>query len=292
MPGPSEGGNRFRRPRLKNSDILKLFDLRKIVTGMENRMKKLAAVLVCAGMLGSTPAMATGIPVFDGAAATNAIQQLMNWKARFDSVTRGVLDKIDGVKTMISPNESSQVARMFDRRRKKCRQIQLKNSASGTLCLQITNLEHEKYKLLVRIDKEINNDFQRINGLAASQGGIASKIGSIGGISGMPGFSFSNQAGKAETAENNVQIQLNVVTAKYNQYKNQIEALDSQIESYNSMRKQLTKEQLSGSSLSKNINRGASIAKLTEATQRFKRKAQAEVGERSEIENKIRPILK
>ena len=97
---------------------------------------------------------------------------------------------------------------------------------------------------------------------------------------------------KAETAENNVQIQLNVVTAKYNQYKNQIEALDSQIESYNSMRKQLTKEQLSGSSLSKNINRGASIAKLTEATQRFKRKAQAEVGERSEIENKIRPILK
>ena len=46
---------------------------------MKNTMRKLAAVLVCAGMLGNTSVTATGIPVFDGAAMTNAIQQLMNW---------------------------------------------------------------------------------------------------------------------------------------------------------------------------------------------------------------------
>ena len=123
-------------------------------------MKKLAAVLVCAGMLGNTSVMATGIPVFDGAAATNAIQQLMNWKARFDSVSRGYLDNINGANTNVK--ESSQVKSMFERRKKKCRAIQRNNPASGTLCLQITELEREKYNMLVEIDEEIKGDFKRI----------------------------------------------------------------------------------------------------------------------------------
>lgn len=53
-------------------------------------MRKLAAVLVCAGMLGNTSVTATGIPVFDGAAMTNAFQQLMNWQAQLSALTRGV----------------------------------------------------------------------------------------------------------------------------------------------------------------------------------------------------------
>ena len=85
---------------------------------MKNTMRKLATVLVCAGMLGNTSVMATGIPVFDGAAATNAIQQLMNWKARFDSVSRGYLDNINGANTNVK--ESFQVKSMFERRKKKC----------------------------------------------------------------------------------------------------------------------------------------------------------------------------
>ena len=42
---------------------------------MKNTMRKLAAVLVCAGMLGNTSVTATGIPVFDGAAMTNAFHK-------------------------------------------------------------------------------------------------------------------------------------------------------------------------------------------------------------------------
>ena len=257
---------------------------------MKNTMKKLAAVLVCAGMLGNTSVMATGIPVFDGAAATNAIQQLMNWKARFDSVSRGYLDNINGANTNVK--ESSQVKSMFERREKKCRAIQRNNPASGTLCLQITKLEREKYNMLVEIDEEIKGDFKRINSKVSSQGGMAKEKGALGGISGMPGFSFSNKAGKAETAENNVQIQVNAVMAKYYQYKNNLDALDKQIEYYNSMRKMLTKEQLTGSSLNKNITQGAAYGKLTEATNRFRKKAKDVVDDRKEIESKTKPIYK
>ena len=108
----------------------------------------------------------------------------------------------------------------------------------------------------------------------------------------MPGFSFSNQAGKAETAENNVQIQVNAVMAKYYQYKNNLDTLDKEIEYYNSMRKMLTKEQLTGSSLNKNITKGVTYGKLTEATNRFRKKAKDVVDDRKEIESKTKPIYK
>lgn len=87
-------------------------------------MRKLAAVLVCAGMLGNTSLTATGIPVFDGAAMTNAFQQLMNWQAQLSALTRGGLDKLKGADTNV--RESSQAKKMFERRKKKCREIQKK----------------------------------------------------------------------------------------------------------------------------------------------------------------------
>lgn len=258
---------------------------------MKNSMKKLAAVLVCAGMLGNTSVMATGIPVFDGAAMTNAFQQLMNWQAQLSALTRGGLDKLKGADTNV--RESSQVKRMFERRKKKCRAIQRDNPASGTICLKITELEQNKYDLLIEIDDDLKKDFDRINGLVKSQGKSANSIAAATPLSkDTTGFNYSNQAGKAETAENNVQIQVNALIAKYNQYKNKIEFLDSQIAQYNSMRKMLTKEQLTGSSLNKNITQGAAYGKLTEATDRFRKKAKAVVEDRKETESKTKPIYK
>lgn len=183
--------------------------------------------------------------------------------------------------------------KMFERRKKKCREIQQNNPASGTICLKITGLEQEKYDLLVKIDKELKDDFDRINGLVKSQGTSASSMAAATPLSkDTKGFNYSNQAGKAETAENNVQIQVNAVIAKYNQYKNKIEFLDSQIAQYNSMRKMLTKEQLTGSSLNKNITKGVTYGKLTDATRRFRKRTDEEVGKRGAIENKIKPIYK
>lgn len=254
-------------------------------------MRKLAAVLVCAGMLGNTSVTATGIPTFDGAAMTNAFQQLMNWQAQLSALTRGGLDKLKGADTNV--RESSQVKRMFERRKKKCRAIQRDNPASGTICLKITELEQNKYDLLIEIDDDLKKDFDRINGLVKSQGKSANSIAAATPLSkDTTGFNYSNQAGKAETAENNVQIQVNALIAKYNQYKNKIEFLDSQIAQYNSMRKMLTKEQLTGSSLNKNITQGAAYGKLTEATNRFRKKAKAVVEDRKETESKTKPIYK
>lgn len=258
---------------------------------MKNTMRKLAAVLVCAGMLGNTSVTATGIPVFDGAAMTNAFQQLMNWQAQLSALTRGGLDKLKGADTNV--RESSQVKRMFERRKKKCRAIQRDNPASGTICLKITELEQNKYDLLIEIDDDLKKDFDRINGLVKSQGKSANSMAAATPLSkDTKGFNYSNQAGKAETAENNVQIQVNALIAKYNQYKNKIEFLDSQIAQYNSMRKMLTKEQLTGSSLNKNITKGVTYGKLTIATDHFRQKAKDVVKDRQEIESKTKPIYK
>lgn len=257
---------------------------------MKNTMRKLAAVLVCAGMLGNTSVTATGIPVFDGAAMTNAFQQLMNWQAQLSALTRGGLDKLKGADTNVQ--ESSQAKKMFERRKKKCREIQKNNPDSGTICLKITGLEQEKYDLLVKIDKELKDDFDRINGLVKSQGKSANSMAAATPLSkDTKGFNYSNQAGKAETAENNVQIQVNAI-AKYNQYKNRIETLDSLIAHYNSMRKMRTKEQFTGSSLNENITKGVTYGKLTEATNRFRKKAKDVVDDRKEIESKTKPIYK
>lgn len=158
---------------------------------------------------------------------------------------------------------------------------------------KITGLEQEKYDLLVKIDKELKDDFDRINGLVKSQGKSANSIAAATPLSkNTTGFNYSNKAGEAETAENNVQIQVNAVIAKYNQYKNKIEFLDSQIAYYNSMRKMLTKEQLTGSSLNKNITKGAAYGKLTIATDHFRQKAKDVVKDRQEIESKTKPIYK
>ena len=241
---------------------------------MKNTMKKLAAVLVCSGMLGNTSVTATGIPVFDGAAMTNAFQQLMNWQAQLSALTRGGLDKLKGADTNV--RESSQAKKMFERRKKKCREIQQNNPASGTICLKITGLEQEKYDLLVKIDKELKDDFDRINGLVKSQGKSANSMAAATPLSkDTKGFNYSN-----------------AVIAKYNQYKNRIETLDSLIAHYNSMRKMLTKEQLTGSSLNKKITQVTTYGKLTEATNRFREKAKDVVDDRKEIESKTKPIYK
>ena len=93
--------------------------------------------MVCTATLTSSQTWASGFPVFDGAAAGNAIQQLLNWKTRLDNLKRGVLDSIEGAKTRIN-SSGSQMDEMFERRRKKCRRIYNQNQLSSTLCL--TNL--------------------------------------------------------------------------------------------------------------------------------------------------------
>jgi len=264
---------------------------------MKDKMKKLTTILVCTATLMSSQTWASGFPVFDGAAAGNAIQQLLNWKTRLDNLKRGVLDSIEGAKTRIN-SSGSQMDEMFERRRKKCRRIYNQNQLSSTLCIQIVDLEKKKYDLIVKMDDDIRSDFNRVNGSIGKHGSLSEAttpikgVASIEGVEGFAAFNSTSGAGKAETAENNVQIQLQAIQNKYNQYKNQLEALDRIINEINLNRKQLTKDQLTGSNLNNTLSKGGAAFKLMEATDRFRDKAKATARKRSELNEKIRARLR
>lgn len=258
---------------------------------MKDKMKKLTTILVCTATLMSSQTWASGFPVFDGAAAGNAIQQLLNWKTRLDNLKRGVLDSIEGAKTRIN-SSGSQMDEMFERRRKKCRRIYNQNQLSSTLCLQIVDLEKKKYDLIVKMDDDIRSDFNRVNGSIGKHGSLSEATTPIKGVEGFGAFNSTSGAGKAETAENNVQIQLQAIQNKYNQYKNQLEALDRIINEINLNRKQLTKDQLTGSNLNNTLSKGGAAFKLMEATDDFRDKAKATARKRSELNEKIRARLR
>ncbi len=262
---------------------------------MKDKMKKLTTILVCTATLMSSQTWASGFPVFDGAAAGNAIQQLLNWKTRLDNLKRGVLDSIEGAKTNINSSQTSQMDDLFKRRKKKCYRIYAQNKESGDICLKIVALEEQKYGLLVKMDEEIRTDINKINGGIGKHSGFANEKTPIKAIEGFGGFDSTASAGKAETAENNVQIQLQAVQNKYNQYKNQLEALDRIIEEYNRMRKQLTKDQLTGSNLNATLGKAGIAFKLTEATKRARGKANDEVENRNKatgVNTQIRSRLR
>mgnify|MGYP000948999749 CR=1 FL=1 len=261
---------------------------------MKDKMKKLTTILVCTATLMSSQTWASGFPVFDGAAAGNAIQQLLNWKTRLDNLKRGVLDSIEGAKTRIN-SSGSQMDEMFERRRKKCRRIYNQNQLSSTLCLQIVDLEKKKYDLIVKMDDDIRSDFNRVNGSIGKHGSLSEATTPIKGVEGFDAFNSTSGAGKAETAENNVQIQLQAIQNKYNQYKNQLEALDRIINEINLNRKQLTKDQMTGSNLNATLGKAGIAFKLTEATKRARGKANDEVDNRNKatgVNTQIRSRLR
>ena len=156
----------------------------------------------------------------------------------------------------------------------------------------------KKYDLIVKMDDDIRSDFNRVNGSIGKHGSLSEAttpikgVASIEGVEGFAAFNSTSGAGKAETAENNVQIQLQAIQNKYNQYKNQLEALDRIINEINLNRKQLTKDQLTGSNLNNTLSKGGAAFKLMEATDRFRDKAKATARKRSELNEKIRARLR
>lgn len=196
------------------------------------------------------PVYSSGIPTFDGAAAANAIQQLLNWKQNFGNMIREKLSQITGIDKLIAANQTSAINGMFERRKNKCNQMKRNNLTSATLCLNTVILEQQKYNLLVKMDQEISAELRKTNGIIASQNKNAA---SVGGILGM-----TDSSGKAQSNEQAAQIQLQVVQAKYARYKNQLDSIDDTIAQYKKMRVDLAKEQLAGKTgLSAAVSKGA-----------------------------------
>lgn len=203
--------------------------------------------------MAAQPAYSTGIPTFDGAAAANALQQLLNWQQNFGNMIREKLTQITGVDKLIEARQTTAINGMFERRKSKCRQMTAKNPTSATLCLNTVILEQQKYNLLVKMDQEISAELRATNNIIANQNKNAA---SVGGILGM-----ADSSGKAQSNEQAAKIQLEIVQAKYARYKNQLESIDATIAQYKKMRADLTKDQLAG-----NIGLSSSVSKGVTAT--------------------------
>lgn len=199
---------------------------------MKNGIKKLAAVLVCVGILGNTPAY-SGMPVIDYAAiadrfmdALDRATMLANWKTQLEHWVRGKLENIEGVKKFLDSRQTKQIEQMFDKREQRCRTIG--NLASRRLCTSTVQVERLKYKTLQDMEEDIGIKFREINATINAQ-------------------RRAGKSGEAQTEEQEVQKKLAVLKITLDQYQARITSLDQLLEQYKWARINLTKDQLSGS---------------------------------------------
>lgn len=250
---------------------------------MNSKLKKSTAALLLATILPTVPmAHATGIPTFDGAAAANAIQQLLNWKARFESLVRDKMTQIPGVQQFVDSRREGEIEGLFQRRINLCERMRRSNPTSTDLCVNTVKLEKQKYTLLKHMNKEITSEFNRINGRISSQGSFTSASGGLSMIAGAGG-----SAGKAESAENDVQAQLQGLLAKIKHYEAQLAALDQNINQLKWARKQLTKDQMAGNGSLTALSKGVTAAALAERAQNWRDKAQNKRRESNRLSNKF-----
>lgn len=212
------------------------------------RINQTAAALLTAAALAAQPAYSTGIPTVDVASIANAIQQLMNWKARFDSLVREQMSQIPGVKQFLEVQKESEIELMFLGRERACGRI--KNSQQSDWCLNTVQLERQKYRLLKHMNEDITAEFNRINDRISSQRGFASQKGTTNAIEGVNIDAVSSLipsgSGKAESVEQDVQAQLQALTNKIKQYEVRLNQIDRAIDQLKWARKQITKDQLAG----------------------------------------------
>lgn len=241
------------------------------------RINQTAVALLTAAALAAQPAYSTGIPTFDGGSFIGAIQQLMNWQERFKSLIRDELSEITGMKQFLDARQKAQIENMFKQREEQCKRLNKNNSASAELCLNTVLLERQKYQLLEHMNKEITNEFRKINGIISKHGSLTKQsrelpaMQGFGGKQGMAAVSVPSSSGKAESAEQNVQAQLMALTNKIRHYEVQIAQLDKTIEQLKWARKQLTKDQLSGNTgLSAGLSKGAAATALEIKAQKWR----------------------
>lgn len=258
------------------------------------RINQTAAALLTAAALAAQPAYSTGIPTFDGGSFMGAIQELMNWQARFQSLIRDGLTKLTGVKQFLDARQEAQIQNMFRNRIAQCERLRKNNAASADLCVNTVRLEQQKYTLLKHMNAEITAEFNQINGMIAKQGELAKKTGglpampSFGGMAGMTASVIPSSPGQAESTEQDVQKQLQGVIAKIQHYEVQLNQIDMTINQLKWARKQLTKDQLAGNQgIAKAITNTTSGLWLQQEVQRISGKTKRKRGENAGISNRF-----
>lgn len=236
----------------------------------KNRLKQATSAILTCVILAQTVPMAhsTGIPVFDGAQEAYSIweqtvawgerlkrwaETATNWEKNLANWIREKMQKIDGVKELMDKNQENKIREMFQERRQRCNR--LRNSTSRSLCTQTVNAEEKKYDILIKLDSEVSKDFAKINGKIDRQ-----KTGDKDG-------------GKAASTEQEVQKDIQALSVKLEQYKNEIESLDRLIEQLKWARKQLTKDQLTGTNFANTAAKATAFEALRENAASYRTKA-------------------
>ena len=216
---------------------------------MKIGMKKLAAVLVCAGMLGSSPAMAGGFPVFDGAALGQMIKdgiekfihykkiydhynkEYEQWKEQFDSQIRGPLSsvqQIDSIKEM----SNEEILQILNKRIQQCNS--LVNEKSKNLCITSIQIDNQKIKLYFATEDRISQNMKRLDATLKNYERVSSKNNN------------GKNSGVLQTIESDIRNQMLNINNIVKINEHQIKLLDTKQEMIQKARTAVTQEQLQG----------------------------------------------
>lgn len=239
-------------------------------------MKRTLAAWLCGGLILAAPvAQSYVLPVIDGAkiaqdamnwaldaadratTLSNWITQLENWRQNLANLVRGEMKQIVGQELLDAQHEQ-QIANMFQQRLQRCQK--LTNSVSQNYCTRTIQLEQEKFKELKEMDKLVQQTFNlSINQLIAEQNRTAKS---------------DTGSGVTSTTENAVIANLQKLRIEMEQRQNKIKAIDEIIAQYRQVRKDLTKNQLSGNS-SNALGKAAGAAVLQKNASDYRNKAAA-----------------
>lgn len=185
---------------------------------------------------------ATGIPVFDGAAAEHNFWEqmvqwvattehytaiILNWKRNFQEMIRGKLGNLqDTTFKANDPYTQDQYLTLLTKLQKRCNKIS--NSESKTLCSNMVDIDKDKVRLFYSSMKDIDNASNELNIAIKNQ-------------------RAKSQSGQAQTAENEVQIKLDNLKKLMDKYEFQLKILNTKQNFMQKARADIAREQMIGS---------------------------------------------
>lgn len=246
-----------------------LKNFRRIKMLIKAKKKWLGVCVVSLGMAVSQ-VNATGIPVFDGAASEHNIWEktiqwvatakhyagiIANWKKNFQEMIRGKLGNLQDVTFKANdPYTQEEYLTLLDKLQERCNKIS--NSKSKRLCMDMIDIDKEKVQLFYSSMKDIDNATAELNAAIQNQ-------------------RMQSDSGKAQTAENEVQLKLDNVKKLMDRYEFQLKVLDTKQDFMRKARIDIAQEQINGTkpNIVNAISQATTAANLQRKADRFRKQA-------------------
>ncbi len=238
--------------------------------------KWLCACVVSLGMAVSQ-VNASGIPVVDGAAIAQMVKEaietakhysavISNWKKNFQEMIRGKLGNLqDATFKANDPYTQDEYLTLLTKLQKRCNKIS--NPDSQKLCINMINIDKEKVKLFYSSMQDIDKATAELNTAIQQQ-------------------RAQSNSGKAQTAENEVQIKLDNLKRLMDQYELQLKKLDADQDFMRKARTDIAREQMLGSStIASSLTKAAVVTYIDTKTKSIQSDASTLRTRNTEISN-------